>query len=105
MNHTPTPWRLGKIQATAAHGYGHKAHAAYTEICGADGRRHFIGGIRPHEDAAFIVRACNSHEALVAVTEKFLDLCPRMNEDDPVAPALFDACEQAMAALKLAKGE
>ena len=33
-----------------------------------------------------------------------LDLCPRMSDDDPVAPAIADACRVARAALAKAKG-
>jgi len=97
MNHTPTPWDLRSRSITVKDNGEDIVAEANGGLSGTIGEA--------VANAAFIVQACNSHAALVAAAEKFLDLCPRMNEDDPVAPALFDACEQALAALKLATGE
>ena len=31
---------------------------------------------------------------------RFLDLCPRMNDDDPIGPALRDVCAEAKEVVK-----
>lgn len=52
------------------------------------------------ENVAYIAMACNALPALRRSLEAFLDLCPRMSEDDPIAPALADACRRARALLR-----
>jgi len=42
-----------------------------------------------------------TEKALREALAVFLDLCPRMSDDDPIAPALADACKEARAALSL----
>lgn len=37
---------------------------------------------------------------LVSSLEKLEDLCPRMSDDDPIAPAIADALREARAALR-----
>lgn len=69
MNHTPTPWKLDstKIQSQqwALGGIAIKSYRKdYDEYCAFNQ----LKGVKLDEDmanAAFIVRACNSHEDLV----------------------------------------
>lgn len=37
---------------------------------------------------------------LVAALRTLLDLCPRMSDDDPIAPALADECRNVRALLR-----
>lgn len=66
-----------------------------------------MGGIQDENGdyvmESFVIRACNNHAALVEALDKFIDLCPRVNDDDPISPALAEAWLEARAALKLAK--
>ena len=98
--HTPTPW---ETTTRAVGGPG-----IYGEI---DGRRRLLaaidsGGLSPiplgtqDANAAFIVRAANSHAALVAALESLLTTGPfegRMSD--------AEIRKQARAALAAAKGE
>ena len=98
MNHTPTPWNT--------EAYGYRIVESKHDNPVADCKGGDSGSVMEAQaNVAFIVRACNAHEALVAVVDKFLDLCTRVNDDDPVAPALLNACEEGLAALKLASGD
>lgn len=42
---------------------------------------------------------------LLAVVEKFLDLCPRVHDHDPIAGALADVCMEARVAVRKANGQ
>ena len=101
QKHTPTPWHQ---------------YASGTMIHGADG--YYIGVTQsktPEADAAFIVRAVNSHDALVKsleentrqlerlfqVSKEMLPEDMGMCEDAPLKIAI----NKAKAALALAKGE
>ena len=53
------------------------------------------------EDDIDALRAQNA--ALLAALREFIDLCPRMSDDDPIAPALADACNKARAAIAAAE--
>ena len=81
MNHTPTPWTLARP--------------------GTD-RSITVTFYAP--DAPFIVRACNSHNALVATLEDLLD---EISGCGLVFKGYIDAdsVKTAKTALKLAKGE
>lgn len=102
---SPLPWRVGA---------GYRPHIKDAENgdvveLGDDGGCNdpdCCGGASYHieldeQDAAFIVLAANAHAELVAAVREFLDLCPRMSEDDPIAPALVDACRKARSLLRL----
>jgi len=57
--------------------------------------------IEAEANAAFIVRACNSHEELLGACEKVLDIINSYSH----IPAQFKACEILQAAIAKAKGE
>ena len=89
MNHTPTPYTIeadtdpitiiGKDEEVVAH-------------CGSN-------EIPSNQrDAAFIVRACNAHDALVTALESLM----RCSDD---SSERWDSYRQAESALKLARGE
>ncbi len=63
MSHTPLPWR---IEPGTVFDYEHP------EVLSSDGKR--IAAVLWDKDAAFIVKACNSHEALVEALKAILDL-------------------------------
>jgi hypothetical protein len=50
-----------------------------------------------------VLARCNAHDDLLAALREFLDLCPRMSDDDPIAPALADACRSARAVIERAE--
>ena len=93
MNHTPTPWgtksRSGWDTGNAAVWSGPTLVAQ----CGRQGTPEQLA------NAAFIVRACNAHEALVEALERLM----RYESED--RPELWDSYLQATSALKLARGE
>lgn len=53
--HTPTPWTVHQVETYQIHGQF------------INGESKCLGKIREEADAAFIVCAVNSHEALIAV--------------------------------------
>lgn len=69
-NHTPTPWTSGVTRLIAG-GYKSRISSGSTPICevftttGADPKR-----AETVANAAFIVRACNAHEKLLAIVIK-----------------------------------
>lgn len=85
--HTPTPWRVGDAGATV---FAPKSHSPL-----------MVAQRLKRDDAAFIVRACNAHDALVEALE--------LAQDELSAIADYHACvsEEALdkisEALKLAK--
>ena len=75
MNHTPTPWKIDRILT-------HNAAPIITaETCWRDQPRivakamYHSGSEDPevHANAEFIVRACNSHDALLEALKILLD--------------------------------
>lgn len=71
MNHTPTPWRLGN-------GRNIVSDTPVPEVCGSDAVEYYGGHLVAEslaaENAKFIVRACNSHDALVAALQDILSM-------------------------------
>lgn len=61
----------------------------------------YLSWAKATENAAFIVRCCNSHDALVSALAELLD---REWQDDEGMPTLEAARSKARAALALAKG-
>lgn len=63
--HTPTPWKSGRglldSKQVAIHAPGKHIDMAY------------VFGPQREQDADFVVRACNSHDKLVAALQKFID--------------------------------
>jgi len=62
QGHTPTPWKAD----------GYDIRGRITVVAHAD----------TEENAAWIVRACNSHDALVAVCERVVACLDRLAEHD-----------------------
>lgn len=65
--HTPTPWYWTKVIERNFDGSGGDAWPIYKK----DGRYAHPATANNESDAAFIVRAVNSHDALVAALELF----------------------------------
>ncbi len=82
MNHTPTPWQLSK------RGEIERASTGTPVGVDTDGK-----------NAAFIVRACNAHEALVEALQGVLQLLPAESQGE--GPSAWP--EKARAVLKLAR--
>jgi len=87
MNHTPTPYTLH-----------HEFNGTYIRDAGGGLVASLEAGnqVKRDADAAFIVRTCNSHDALVAALETAEGF--RYSSPDTWYPAV-------QAALELAKGE
>jgi hypothetical protein len=65
--HTPTPWRAANKSPTkVCDGIGHKVASCTTHAGGDQWRTHEQAAA----NAAFIIRAVNNHEALVAMLRK-----------------------------------
>lgn len=69
---------------------------------------------KPDADMIEAVRLQDRDERIYELTRQrdemsetlrdFIDLCPRVNDDDPIAPALADTCRKARAALAKVAG-
>ena len=103
--HTPTPWKVikgGVIIYAQRNPGGRKTYLA--DVSQDPGINQSIA------NAAFIVRACNSHAGLVAALEQavtemddVLDHLSRMDFQKPYTCTLRTALDQARAALAAAK--
>lgn len=94
--HTPTPWRSDR-------------RASYRVVAGEDDTVATTGHQSNLHDqwqsnAVFIVRAVNAHEALVEALERLLVAADQISLDANSGQA-DEAIYNAIAALKLAKGE
>ncbi len=90
--HTPTPYTL--------------LGGTRIWLTGADERS--VGSIHRPEDAAFIVKACNSHAALLEALElahTAMSSVPTLENDDELNNLLNDADNKAVAAIAKAKAE
>ena len=97
MSHTPTPWHLGVKEAH------HCVYAANGDlICDASP---FGKDDTTKTDAAFIVRACNSHDALVAALDELLEHIEwrRRVEHETTGPN--DCTHRARTAIQKARGQ
>ena len=100
MKHTPTPWRADSGPELSAHigpyVYGpDNVPVAYVDY------QHVGDGALSNENAAFIVRACNAHDDLVAAVEELLE---HLADNDPELSG-SPLCGMARAALAKAKSE
>lgn len=68
-NHTPTPWKVLGRYANGEVKIGSMKPERGNEYCS-------YALIGTYTDAEFIVRAVNSHEALVDVVKKLSSMCP-----------------------------
>jgi hypothetical protein len=104
MKHTPTPWHVtdqSEIEGINIDGLELKSLATMSK----SGNITYVHGeMLDSDDAAFIVQACNSHDALVAALEGFH---PRVigSGNSLSIGQLARAWETAKEALKLARGE
>ena len=101
--HTPTPWRLAEQTQRA------EDQVCTHKIRTLDGDDYYSGLVAEADlesDAAFIVRACNAHDALVeALTDarKRLHSAALITGTDP--EFALASVEKQDAALKLARGD
>ncbi len=103
-NHTPGPWQLGKNGDQCAR--NHAICSGPVVIAKVYGRGYPAGeGWSPESeaDAAFIVRACNSHEELLAALEDCIESLSRLPNLD--GAYRITCIAQAQAALTKVKGE
>lgn len=63
-----------------------------------------VGTAREYGTAAFITKACNSHDAMLAALHAFNDAYSFISENPP-HHSLRDAVMKARAAIKLVRGE
>lgn len=93
--HTKTPWDL------ACDSYSKVQHSrkacVYANTKGNNGDRivTIAGRIENWDDAAFIVRACNAHEALVAALQGIIEVGKR-DLSNPKYDGYFEAAKQAL---------
>lgn len=110
MNHTPTPWKV----RTLPERYGGWCFIEAPEVVAGqsvagDYHREVMGDDYPERegDAEFIVRACNSHDALVEALE-ILERPDRQLEGTPGGFYIFRLkaadITKVSEALKLARG-
>ena len=83
--HTPTPWSATEQRDWLEHSCCHDAAITAFE----NGKRQTIAEAHSSEDAAFIVKAANNHDALVKAAEHvcWFD----WSSNDPDAVAAIDA--------------
>jgi len=115
--HTPTPWRAwgdevyGQCDETATRP-GNTTLAVKTQmaVLVCDTSMSLATSLEQDDaNAAFIARACNSHDALLAACEELLELAAeamvRANYSDNTNYDTGALLASAIAALALAKGE
>lgn len=97
--HTPGPWRKFGVGAGGTENAGLRRIAA--------GNNEFVAWCEEHH-ADFIVRACNSHYALLEACEKMLEAyAPRAQQTAETSgeSSLHSAVQAARAAIAKAKGQ
>lgn len=94
MSHTPTPWRTYAGRAIVFDADGN-----YVAYCG---QSHFIETEEQKANAEFIVRACNSHDELVAALEDLSGLCERAWDGIVIGKPIRNTAKRVLAK---AKGE
>lgn len=77
-----------------------RLRACYTAI--GSSQRSLRDSINYH--ARLRSEAADALEAARDALRDFCDLCPRMNDDDPIAPALRETCDIARAVLAHLEG-
>lgn len=105
QQHTPTPWvrPVGTDYLIGGNGHNGPIYIATIESATAPNRHHYTAPKeRAEANAAFIVRACNAHEALVAVAEQAEAWADELGDDSGGAIAFRNKIRDA---LKLARGE
>lgn len=96
MNHTPTPWAVGRSLDGLPCVDAPTESSCTLEICTVWGtEKDMIVNDECGANAAFIVRACNSHEALV-------EACQELLQELVDRGIVLPANDRARAALKLA---
>lgn len=104
--HTPTPYKLVKHRKV-----GLEADEVFNTIEKNDGlpRQEIIARVPKVENAEFIVRACNSHEALIQACEDALNLIVSLSEheamENETEREISDTETFLEKTLKQAKGE
>lgn len=95
-NHTPTPYYVNRFKGDS---YRITPH----ELGGPKEDR-IADGIKSEANAAFIVRACNSHDALVEALSDLLEVIPK---ESPIweCSSYYNAVGRAEDALAQAKGD
>lgn len=103
--HTPTPWEVCvckrpdsfHLQSRARHW----SLAAVYYMVGCTDASQDVPEAEAEANAAFIVKACNAHEALVGFVQEIADMSPSTFErgDDPAF--LIEAAKAALKALAL----
>jgi len=91
MNHTPTPWHLGEQTPWYIYTPGIPTHRIAETCTTPDGS---LLAKEAKANAAFIVRAVNAHEALLAIAKELLEDRLSLNADNP---DLTTRAEQAIA--------
>jgi len=88
--HTPTPWTVS----------GNGIHKGIQCVA----TTHMEPKEQRDADAAFIVRACNVHDELLAIADKLVRAWPRRDEPG-YAAIIAEATDEARAARAHARGE
>lgn len=108
MTHTPTPWAWERGYETAAPTvFWAGSDDIDIRIVRKDARR-YDDHASAEEDAAFFVRACNSHDALVSALEEtrnVVSLVPAFSVSPDEHNWVEDLRRKIDAALALAKGD
>lgn len=96
---TRTPWHVAAIDTKQGRIVGDETGVGWDrlQILGANAT---VASVYRAGDARTICTAVNCHDALLAVVEELADLCPRMSDDDPAAPAIADAIKRARTIIK-----
>lgn len=108
--HTPTPWRLGDPTPESQSGIVASVYTCEPDpwhIADVSGRPDDPAPVCGRGNAEFIVRACNSHAALVAILTKLAryKVGPTQANRGKWVDTMLGLAEEARAALALAKGE
>lgn len=88
MTHTPTPWKIKEIRSNKAPTAYYICAEQQTTIAAMNGPCDLY--MNRQHDAAFIVTACNAHEAL-------LEIAAAITEGVEINPVFIKSCKAAIA--------
>ena len=92
MKITPGPWTVAGHLMVGKDG---------SPICAISSSSMLVGSVGEREANA---RAIAEIPNLIEALREFLDLCPRVSDDDPIASALANQCRYAKLILKRIEG-
>jgi len=105
MNITPGPWKGGQSIQSESGLFICRVLSSFDGWAHASDKHKFYSSKAPqNSEAEANARAIAEVPNLIEALKEFIDLCPRMSENDPIASALANQCQYAKLILKRIEG-